>query len=185
MQGQASHIVELLIHHELALKRLYARFSTMFPTQRDFWQSLAADEQSHAAWLEALGSDGITGAWGESHNQLKPQAIRTSIGYVESQITRAEAGAFPLCKALSIARDVERALLERQFSKLGKAAPTAMREVLLKLAEETEGHLRKVEEMLLVESGREGGIQYRSAPPERQRRILPSSPLVRCTRALS
>ncbi len=56
MQGQASHIVELLINHELALKRLYARFSTSFPTQRDFWQSLAADEQSHADWLKGFAA---------------------------------------------------------------------------------------------------------------------------------
>ncbi len=162
MQAQASRIFELLIHHELAVKRLYERFSTSFPTHRDFWQSLAADEQRHADWLEEIRIDTIMGAWVESNSQLKPQAIQTSIGYVESQVARAAAGTFPLFKALSIARDVERALLERQFSKLGKAAPTAMREVLLRLAEETEGHLRNVEQMILAESNREARVQHPS-----------------------
>jgi len=148
MREDEPDVLGMLIRHELAIKQLYEIFAPMFTNHEGFWQNLAADEQIHANWLAALRSKSITGKWLLYDSQLKPQAIKTSIGYVESQIARAKEGNFSLLQALSIARDLENALLERQFSKLKDSAPEEIRSVLMSLADETERHLKKVIEVI-------------------------------------
>jgi len=81
-------------------------------------------------------------------SQIKPQAIKLSIGYVESQAERAQKSNINLLQALSIAKDLESALLEKQFSKLSNVASKEMRATLMDLAIETERHRNAVVEML-------------------------------------
>lgn len=50
----ARSIVEMLASHELALKQLYQTYTQRFPSFKDFWLQLAADEQRHANWLGSL-----------------------------------------------------------------------------------------------------------------------------------
>jgi hypothetical protein len=49
--------------------------------------------------------------WLSQSSRIKPQAIKSSIGYVESQIVRAQKDSLSLVQALSIAKDLENALL--------------------------------------------------------------------------
>jgi hypothetical protein len=77
--------------------------------------------------------------------------IRSSIGYVESQIVRAQKGSFSLLQALSIAKDFESALLEKQFFKLSSSASKEIRSVLTGVAGETERHLNAIVEVINTE----------------------------------
>ncbi|HBD07244.1 MAG TPA: hypothetical protein DCZ69_03200 [Syntrophobacteraceae bacterium] len=74
------------------------------------------------------------------NRQYKAQAIKTSIGYVESQIVRARTIKLSFLQALAIARDLESALLEKQFSKISDSVPMEIRSTLLDLAAQTERH---------------------------------------------
>ena len=114
MREDEPHIVEIVIRHELAIKELYKIFATKFTNRQDLWRSLAADEHRHADWLRTLRSEPtITKLLHDS--QLKPQAIKTSTAYVESQLMKAKEGHLSLLQALSIARDIENAALEMLF----------------------------------------------------------------------
>jgi hypothetical protein len=84
-------------------------------------------------------------------SQIKPQAIVLSIRYVESQTERAQKGNFNLLQALSIAKDLESALLEKQFSKLSDFASKEMRAILVNIAAETERHRSAIVEVLDAE----------------------------------
>lgn len=152
-------VLQMLIDHELAIKELYGLFAMMFKSHEGFWQHLAADEQRHANRLASLQSDPLTGNWLRWGGQVKPQAIRTSIGYVESQTAKAKKGDFSLLQALSVARDLESALLERQFSRLKDSAPKEIGFVLTSLANETEKHLKTVVEALNEEKRRAHGAR--------------------------
>lgn len=142
-------VLGLLIKHELALKELYEIFATMLKNHEGFWQNLAADEKRHAEWIVELQSNPITGKWYDS--QFTPQAIETSIGYVKKQTAKAKAINFSSLEALSIARDLESALLERHFYNLTKSAPRETWSVLVKLTDETERHLKIVVQELASE----------------------------------
>jgi rubrerythrin len=145
-------VLELLIEHELAVKRLYEAFALDFGDRRDLWQSLARDEQGHADRLERLRprSTEVGRLWLDSG--LRPQAIKSSIAYVESQRVRAEEGGLRLLQALAIAKDLENALIEKEFSKLSGPTNVEIRSVLDDLAAETEKHRRVLAEALEAES---------------------------------
>jgi rubrerythrin len=151
MREDGPDVLGILIRHELAIKELYAVFATVFKNHKGFWQNLAVDEQRHADWLTELRSHSSAGEWLLHHSQLRPQAIKTSIGYVERKITRAKEGHFDLLEALSVARDLETALLERQLSKLKDSTPEGISSVLKRLVEGTERHLKMVMEALAAE----------------------------------
>jgi hypothetical protein len=151
MREHELDVLEMLIRHELALKELYEIFALVLKNHEGFWQKLATDEQKHADWLLELRSNPVTGKWLLYDTQLKPQAIKMSTGYVESQIARAKEGKLSSLQALAIARDLESALLERQFSKLKDSAPREIRSVLMSLTDETERHLKTVLEVFASE----------------------------------
>ena len=144
-------VLAMLIRHELSIMQLYENFAIMFRVHEVFWQNLAADEKRHADWLKGLRSDSNAGEWLTSNIQLKPEAVKTSIEYVENQTARAKHGDLSSLQALSIARDLESALLERQFYKLKNSVPKEITPVLTNLTYETENHLKIITEMLAAE----------------------------------
>jgi hypothetical protein len=81
-------------------------------------------------------------------SRLKLQAIKSSIGYVESQIVGAHEGRFSLVQALSIARDLENALLEKHFSRVHAMVPDEVGSMLMDLAADTERHRNEITEAL-------------------------------------
>jgi rubrerythrin len=151
MTGDEPDILEMIIRHELAIKQLYERFAGMFTNRKDFWQRLAEDEQRHADTLGMLRPESNVNKLLLHEGQIKPQAIKLSIAYVESQIERAQKGNINILQALSIAKDVESALLEKQFSKLSDFASKEMRAILVNLANETERHRKAIVEVLDAE----------------------------------
>ena len=141
-------VLELLIRHELAIKQLYEIFAVMFTDRQAFWQRLAGDEQKHANWIGMLRTEANMDKLLLHGTQLKPQAIKLSIRYVESQTARAQEGNLSLLQAISIAKDLESALLEKQFSKLNDFVPKEIMSTLMDLAVETEKHRKALVEAL-------------------------------------
>ncbi len=144
-------VLELLIRHELVIKRLYDIFAGMFADRRDFWESLAGDEQKHADWLGTLRSDSTIDKWLSQRGRIKPQALKSSIGYVENQIMRAQKGSLSVLQALSIAQDLESALLEKQFFELSGSVSKEITSVLTDVATETERHRKTIVEAIDIE----------------------------------
>jgi rubrerythrin len=151
MKGDEPDILEMIISHELAIKQLYEGFASMLTSRKDFWQHLAEDEQRHADTLAILRSEPSVNTLLLHESQIKPQAIALSIGYVESLIERVQKGNINELQALSIAKDLESALLEKQFSKLSDLASKEMRAILVNLAAETERHRSAIVEALDAE----------------------------------
>ncbi len=151
MKEDEPDVLEMLIRHELAIKHLYEVFAAMFKNRQEFWQSLAGDEQRHANRLGALRSESTLDKWLLHNSRFKPNAIKSSIGYVERQVVRAQEGKFSLLQALSIARDLESALLEKQFSNLSNSTSERIRSIFMDLAAETERHRKAVVEAIDTE----------------------------------
>lgn len=154
MTEEKPDILEMLIRHELAIKQLYEMFAGRFPNHQGFWQHIAKDEQRHSHWLKTLRSEESLKNWFLSESRLKPQAIKASISFVEMQITRAQKGKFSLMEAFSVSRDLENALLEKQFLKMSASAPESIRAILKKLVAETEQHLQAIAKALDAEKNR-------------------------------
>jgi len=152
MRDKESDVLEMLIRHELAIKQLYELFAAAFPKHAEFWRGLAGDEQRHADRLTNLHSRVTLGNSLFFGGRLNSQAIKLSLGYVERLVERAEKNpGFRSLEALSIAKDLESALLEKQFSKGCGTDSAQIRSVWVELAAETEKHRKMLDEALIAE----------------------------------
>jgi hypothetical protein len=151
MERETPDVLQLLIDHESAIKHLYQAFAASFPDFRDFWLTLAGDEQGHADKLERLRTEPALDEWLRHESQFKPPAIRSSIDYLDGQLARAQGGGLSLLQALAIATDLESALIERQFLIPGGPACAEIRSVLTDLNAETERHREVVANALETE----------------------------------
>jgi|WetSurMetagenome_2_1015567.scaffolds.fasta_scaffold00205_2 hypothetical protein len=140
-------ILGLLIDHESALSRLYGTFETLFPEYRDFWGRIAIEEQEHAAHLNKLRSNPDVNRW-LLKSRLKPQAISLSIEYVNSIITKAGGRDFSLLNALSYAKDLENALIEKIFINMDYPTSAEIDSIISVLVLETTRHRKIISETL-------------------------------------
>ena len=151
MKEDTPDILDLLIKHELTIKRLYVLFAAVFTGHRELWERLVADEQRHADSLAALRSDPTAVRWLTEQTRVRPAAIRSSIQYVETQAARAHQGGLSQLQALAIAKDLEGALLEKELSRLSAAAPGETGATLAGLVGETERHRAAVSRAMEAE----------------------------------
>jgi hypothetical protein len=149
-------LVDLLVKHELALGALYEGFAEVLAGHKQLWRTLAADEQGHAERVETLRGDRAVNRWLLHGTGVKPFAVKSSIDYMDNIATRARAGGLSSLQALSIARDLETALIEEQFSKMSPALSEEVASLIAELVADTERHRRTIVEALEVE--RRGGI---------------------------
>ncbi|MBD3178693.1 MAG: hypothetical protein GF417_03325 [Candidatus Latescibacteria bacterium] len=143
-------IVDLLVQHELAVGELYHKFSGRYRYHADFWEKLSSDEKKHADWLGRLREKSVINRWLLESAGLKEPALRASISYVRDQERKAEKVHLNIIQALSIARDLENALLEKQFDRTRDIAPAKYRALFTRLAEETEKHRDSITGLLKI-----------------------------------
>jgi len=148
MKEDEADLLEMLKNHELAIGRLYETFSTKFIKHQELWQGLMKDEQKHALWIEKLRSYPVISSWLMDNIHVKLQAFKSSIGYVESLIKKAQEGNLNPVQALSIARDLENALIEKQFSRLNNSSSEKINSIMATLSAETEKHRNKIIEAI-------------------------------------
>jgi hypothetical protein len=143
--------LELLIRHELAIKQLYELFAVMFPEFHDFWRNIVGEEQQHADLLLRLQSKETLKKWFLSDGQLKRLAIRGSLDYLDAQIMRISKASISVREALSIAKDLEDALIEKQFFKVTGSAPEEISLSMRDIVAESRQHQRRIAEALNAE----------------------------------
>jgi len=156
MSDEDDAILDLLVAHEQAIGRLYDLYAVAFPAHRPLWARLAADERAHAERLATLRAGTLRDAWRSRGRWLRPQPIRLSIGFVEQHQAKVQAGETSAREAFAIARDLESALLEKQFARLDDELPAEVLSVLRYLAAETEQHRALVVAALEAETGAAG-----------------------------
>lgn len=141
-------IVEMLADHELALRELYQIYGEKVSSLKDLWLRLAEDEQRHADWLNSLASM-VASMDPQAHCCWpRPAAIESSLKYIQVQILRARETEVSPLAALSVAKDLEDALLEKEFFKVGANTCPEVRAVLSRLVIGTEKHYQAVVEAL-------------------------------------
>jgi rubrerythrin len=140
--------LELLIRHELALKRLYELFAMAFPELRAFWEGIAQEEQIHSDCLQNLSSTESMKKWSMTDMRFKQLAIHKSIEYIETQMERTKKTDISLLEALSIAHDLEESLIEKQFISLNVSGPEEIRNVMKGLVADTQRHRKMILETL-------------------------------------
>jgi rubrerythrin len=149
---------DLLVLHEEAIEKLYRLYADRFEGDREFWLALAAEEASHVAWLRALAQSPPPGVR-MAEDRLRVQAIRTSLEYIEREISKAVSPAATRLGALSVAQDVESSMIERKYFEVLDADPVERQRLLRQVAADTQAHLVRVRERLLAVRGGASGAK--------------------------
>lgn len=142
---KAGQILDFLHDIELVIAELYRRFSVFFAEDRVIWEDLCQDEESHAAMVGELKSVLLKNGSPFEVGRINLAALGTYRRGIEDQIGRLRRGELGRQKALFIARDFERTLVERRYYELIRSDNPEYRSIQDKIRKETEMHLQKLE----------------------------------------
>ena len=141
-------LVAQIRRHELTLAKMYAQFAKSYPNHRQLLSQLAREEVQHAEWMKSLAQHHAKGRLGLSDFKLNPQVLKTSISHLEKQIEESKQGRLSLRKAVSIALDVEKSMIENKFFKIFDLVDGKRDRIRAGLEKETSKHRQKLEKLL-------------------------------------
>ncbi|MDM7998977.1 MAG: hypothetical protein QUS33_02970 [Dehalococcoidia bacterium] len=146
LRGTTSEVIEAMAKNEEAISRLYQAYAGKFPSQKDFWSGLAADETTHAAWLRGLLGKMREGSLSISRDRFRLQPVRAFSSYLERELASVrEPGLSPI-NALSTALYIEESIIEQRYFEVFVPDAPELKRVLSDLASATKIHLEKVRE---------------------------------------
>lgn len=139
--------LDLLREHERAIGRLYAAYAGRFPEEREFWLGLSREEDQHAKWLDSLQSRVDEDPSSLVADRFPTAAIELSLAYVNRLTGNADSSDLTRVNALSVAVDLERALLEHKYFEVFTTNDPHIKRTLQMLEQSTQTHLRKVQHL--------------------------------------
>ncbi len=142
-----TQLIEEIHRHELNLAKMYAAFARSHPDHSKFWSQLAREESMHAKWIKSLGRHYKEGRLNLSAFKLNPQALKTSIAYIEKQTEESKKGNLSLLNAVSIALDIEKSLIDNKFFEIFDLDGSKHDRIRSGLEKETAMHRRHLEKL--------------------------------------
>ncbi len=151
MTKQEHQIIEHLAMQESAIASLYAAFGEAIPEMRDFWRNLVAEEKAHAAVVWKLAELCKTSATQINTHAFNVETIQTNIAYLNRQTEAAKANGVSALKALALALDTEKGLIDREFFRVIKSDNPAIERELDAIQDHTKEHFRHIEQRIQQE----------------------------------
>jgi hypothetical protein len=140
-----TEVLDLLAEHERAVGRLYMVYSEMFLEHQGFWLGLSAEEMMHAAKIEELA--GAVDSGDLDLRRFNPRAVTASLEYVIARVREAQTRDLDMVTALSVALDLERAVIERKWFEAFRPHSAEAKEILAGIAADTRRHAQMVTAM--------------------------------------
>jgi|WetSurMetagenome_2_1015567.scaffolds.fasta_scaffold00105_5 hypothetical protein len=144
MIGNSEDFMHMFIRHERNIMRLYEVFAECFPAKQDLWRGMAADKQQHIKMLDEISAECALDQWLLQENRLTPQGMKFAEKYIENQAEKAKNGKLSPSQSFAIARDIENALVEKQFSRIGDLTAENLMATLINISGDTQRHLKTI-----------------------------------------
>ena len=139
--------IELLIENEELVSKLYTIYAKKFPEEKEFWLEKAAEEDVHAELLKGVRPIMQETPSFFQEDRFSMEAIELSIAFVKDLIQKAENSS--LINALSMARDIEHSLIERNFFKVMPRDSIPLKNAFIKIEQDTKKHREEIQELWL------------------------------------
>jgi hypothetical protein len=136
--------VRSLILMEEGLSQLYKIFSQCFPEMRDFWTILSAEEAAHAEWVRILEAKVREGEAQFSDRGASLDLLLVEVRKLEQRIGAVEEKSCSLMDALSMAKEFESSMIERDFFKYFEGESKQVEDTLSRLSAQTREHLDRI-----------------------------------------
>lgn len=148
MRTEKQDIIELLAKNEEKVSELYLLYAEKFKDMYNFWFLLSNEETNHANWLRELKGELLSGALLLDEKKFNPQAITLFGDYLEQRSKGAKEKDLTIKAALSIALDIENALIEKKWFEVMQSDSTAVKNTLIRLKDALSEHKNKISETL-------------------------------------
>jgi hypothetical protein len=150
LYARAQQVLDGLREVELIVAQLYRHFSRCFPSDRVFWETLAGEEESHAAMVDDLKTALLQNGWSFEVEKINLSVLNTFRLGIIWQIDRLRKGELGRRKAFFIARDFEKTLIENRYYELIRSDNKDYQSTQDKIRKETEAHLQKLENYIVT-----------------------------------
>lgn len=146
--------VEMLIKNEETASVLYKVYAERFQEERDFWNSLAEEEKTHASWIEKFYNDNKN-LVSFNDQRFKPELFNISLDYMSEKLNEAnsEDSEITLKDALSIALGLETGMIERGYFEVFETDSPELKKTLQSLSDATLRHTEKIREKVFKIKG--------------------------------
>lgn len=150
-----NELLETMATHEEKMCELYRTFAGALPEWKDFWLTIASEEQGHMNWLRGLKTKLEAGGGILNRERFNIAGTRTSIAYLQKLREEVlKKGITPL-RALVLSLDVETALLEKEYYTVYKSDLVSVQEVFNRLREQTVGHRQRMQDKINEERAKQ------------------------------
>lgn len=146
MSPQKSSLT-LLIEHEEAISRLYNAYAEKLTEHKEFWATLAWEELDHAERIRKLSQYIEQGHARFNADKFNPIVIRTSMEYIAKELRSAENEDISMKKALAVALNIEKAIIDGQVFEAFKGFTAEAREFIRACVKNFEEHYQAIQEM--------------------------------------
>ncbi len=136
--------VGTLLLLEEGLSRLYKIFSRSFPEMRDFWTIISAEEDAHAEWVRKLEDQVREGKVHLSDRGACLNQCKAELRKLGQRIAAAEKNPGSVMDSLTMAKEFESSMLEREFFKYFEGESREVAATLSRLSAQTREHLDRI-----------------------------------------
>ncbi len=148
--NKITEVLNILKELELKIAELYSSCSGHFPKLKEFWSELEREEKKHAKYIQNMLEVYLQNP--ADFIEARPFniiAVKTVIKGVEENIVNIENNKIDQLRALNIALDIEKSLLEAKFMEYLKTDDARYNNYMKGIAGETFQHRKKIESKIL------------------------------------
>src|SRR4030042_7206429 len=138
--------IEMLVEHEETISKLYDAYAKKFPEFKTFWATLSFEESDHAKKIRELIEERKEGHVAFVSEKYDSKAIEASIDYLTQQISRLQTEDVSLINALSVALNIEKAIIDGKVFEAFKGHTQKARELIRELAKSVMDHYQVIEQ---------------------------------------
>ena len=115
LKDYQERLLELLEQLELDMSNLYKLFAEKFPKYADLWATLSEQEILHAKWVKELSDMAKDEKVVFDEKVTRTYTVKKVLEMIQDTYAKTQANKISLIAALSICRDFEQSILEKEF----------------------------------------------------------------------
>lgn len=143
MEDYQEKLISLFQEMETKLGVVYGEFEKKFPDEAEFWSAMRLDEERHVRWVGELARYAKTGEIAFIDGRTRTYTIGTIVDGIEKAIEKAMLPGFSIMDALTFAKNIEMALVEKNVFGQFHAKTQKQKDLMLKLSHAIDVHADK------------------------------------------
>lgn len=137
-------IIDLMAQMELSISELYELFAEKFPKYENLWIELSKQEVQHADWVKQLQSMAGENRVFFDEKLTKSYSVQKVLEIIKATYANAKDDKLTLINALSVSRDLEQSVLEREFYNYFTGRDAEVKMIINNIRKETIDHQTKL-----------------------------------------